>query len=85
MLKREQHWILNTPECINKAKACAGMDTDYKEDWNKYHREYYKQNKERALETKKKYYLKNREKILSKKKSKPAEPEAVAEEASTLP
>lgn len=81
MLRREQHWIVNTPECINKARASAGMETDYKDDWNKYHREYYKQNKDKVLETRKRYYLKNRERILSKRKSKP-EP---TEEASTLP
>lgn len=85
MLKREQHWIVNTPNCVNKAKACAGVDTNYKEDWNKYHREYYIQNKERNLERKKEYYLKNRDKILQKLKSKKSQEQTPTEEASNLP
>jgi hypothetical protein len=63
--EREQHWINETPNCVNKQKAWTNLP-DYKEDWNKYHREYYNANKQRIRDWNKQNYQKNRSKILAR-------------------
>jgi hypothetical protein len=63
--EREQWWINETLNCVNKQKAWTNLP-DWKADWNLYHREYYNANKSRISAWNKQHYQKNREKILTR-------------------
>jgi len=65
MKEREQYWIDNTPNCINKRNVNVIIDNDYFYNYNKQWRI---NNKEYAIERQRAYYKNNIELINQKRR-----------------